>query len=50
MRIFGPNSQEVVGGRRRLHEAELHNLHASLYIIRVIKSRLMQWTGHVRRM
>jgi len=36
-----------VGGWRRLHNEELHNLYTSLNIIRVIKSRWMRWTGHV---
>jgi hypothetical protein len=29
---------------------ELHNLYASLHIIRVIKSSIMIWTRHVSRM
>jgi hypothetical protein len=36
-----------VGGWRRLHNEELHNLYASLNIIRVIKSRRMRRSGHV---
>jgi hypothetical protein len=28
-RIFGPKSEEVVGGWRRLHNEELNNLYAS---------------------
>jgi hypothetical protein len=40
-RIFGPKRKEVVGGWRRLHNEELHNLYASTNIIRVIKSRRM---------
>jgi hypothetical protein len=32
---------------RRLHNEELHNLYASLNIIRVIKSRRIRWAGHV---
>jgi hypothetical protein len=27
-RIFGPKREEVAGGWRRLHNEELHNLHA----------------------
>jgi hypothetical protein len=38
-RIFGPKREEVVGGWRRLHNEELHNLYASPNIVRVIKSR-----------
>jgi hypothetical protein len=38
-RIFGPKGEEVTGSCRRLHMEELHNLYASPYIIRVIKSR-----------
>jgi hypothetical protein len=46
-RIFGPKREEVVGGWRRLHNEELHNLYTSPSIIRVIKSRRMRWAGHV---
>jgi hypothetical protein len=35
--IFVPKRKEVAGGRRRLHNVELHNLYASLNIIMVIK-------------
>jgi hypothetical protein len=46
-RIFGTEREEVVGGWRRLHNEELHNLYASPNTIRVIKSRRMIWAGHV---
>jgi hypothetical protein len=49
-RISGPKREEVAGGWRRLHNEELHNLYASLYIIKVIKSRWMRWAGHVAGM
>jgi hypothetical protein len=48
-RIFGPKRDEVTGGWRKLHN-ELHNLHSSSNIIRMIKSRRMRWAGHVARM
>jgi hypothetical protein len=36
-RIFGPKREEVVGGWRRLHVEEFHNLYPPPNIIRVIK-------------
>jgi hypothetical protein len=48
--IFGPKRDEVIGGWRKLHNGELHNLYCSPIIIRVIKSRAMRFTGHVARM
>jgi hypothetical protein len=41
---------EVTGGWRKLHNEELHNLYSSPSIIRMIKSRMMRWAGHVARM
>jgi hypothetical protein len=49
-RIFGPRRDEVTGDCRKLHNEELHNLYSSPYIIRMIKSRRLSWTGHVARM
>jgi hypothetical protein len=48
-RIFGPKRDAVTGGRRKLHNEELHNLYSSSSIIRIIKSRRMRWAGHVAR-
>jgi hypothetical protein len=49
-RIFGPKKDGVIGGWRKLHNVELHNLYSSPSIIRIIKSRRMRWVGHVARM
>jgi hypothetical protein len=49
-RIFGPKREELIGGWRKLHNEELHNLYCSPIIIRIIKSRRMRWAGHVERM
>jgi hypothetical protein len=46
-RIFGPKRDQVVGGWKRLHNEELHNLYTSANIITVIKVRRMRWAGHV---
>jgi hypothetical protein len=46
-RIFGPKGNDVIGGWRKLHNKELHNLYSSLSTIRMIKSRRMRWAGHV---
>jgi hypothetical protein len=37
----------VIGGWKKLHNEELHNLYSSPSIIRMIKSRKMRWAGHV---
>jgi hypothetical protein len=49
LRIFGPKKDRVMGGWRKLHNKELHNLYPSPSIIRTIKLR-MRWVGHVVRM
>jgi hypothetical protein len=49
LRVFGPNRDEN-GSWRKLNNDELHNLYSSLNIVKVIKSRMMRWTGHVARM
>jgi hypothetical protein len=49
LRIFGPKREED-GSWRKLHNDELHNLHCSPNIVRVIKSRRMRGVGHVARM
>jgi hypothetical protein len=49
-RIFGPRRDEVAGVWRKLHTKELHGLHSSASVIRIIKWRRMRWSGHVIRM
>jgi len=49
-RIFGPKRDEVTGEWRKLNNEELNNLYSSPNIVRVIKSRIMRWAGHVARM
>jgi hypothetical protein len=39
-----------MGGWRKLHNEELHNLYSSPNIIRMIKLRRVRWAGHVARM
>ena len=38
------------GERRRLRKEELNDMYPSPSIVRVIKSRIMRWAGHVARM
>jgi hypothetical protein len=46
-RIFGPKRDEVTMEWRRLHKEEINALYSSRNMIRVTKSRMMRWTGHV---
>jgi hypothetical protein len=48
-RIFGRKKEEVAGGWRRMHTENLHNLYASLNIIRKKKSSGVRLAGHVVR-
>jgi hypothetical protein len=48
-RIFGPKREED-GSWRKLHNDELPSLYSSPNNVRVIKSRVMMWAGHVARM
>jgi len=43
-KIFGTKKEDVAVIWRKLHNEELHKLHASPNIIRVIS---MGWTGHI---
>jgi hypothetical protein len=48
-RIFGPKRDDVIGGWKKLHNEELHNLYSSPGIIGMIKSGRMKWAGNVAR-
>jgi hypothetical protein len=50
LRIFGSRRDEVTREWRKLHSEELNDLYCSPNIVRVIKSRIMRWAGHVARM
>ena len=45
--LFGSKRDEVTREWRKVHNEELHDLHFSPNIVRVIKAR---WAGHVARM
>jgi hypothetical protein len=49
-RKLGPRRDKVSGSLRELHNEELHNLHSSLNLVKMIKSRMMRWTGHVAQL
>jgi hypothetical protein len=49
-RIFGLERDEVRGGWRKLNNEGLHSFYSSPITIRMIKSRMMRWTGHVAQM
>ena len=49
LRIFGPKTDEVTGEWRQLNDEKLNDLYSSPNIVRVIKSRIMRWAGHVAR-
>jgi hypothetical protein len=47
--IFGSERDGVKGGWRKLHNEELLVSYCSPTIVRVIKSRIIRWAGHVAR-
>jgi hypothetical protein len=47
--IFGPKRDEVTGGRRKLHDEELHSFYSTPNIVRTIKLKKMRWAGHIAR-
>jgi hypothetical protein len=48
--IIKRNVIQCMGGWRKLHHEELHNIYSPRNIIRLNKSRSMTWLGHVPRM
>jgi len=49
-RIFGPKRDEVTRKWRKLRKEGLNDLYSLRNIVRVVKSRIMKWAGHVARM
>jgi hypothetical protein len=48
-RIFGLTKDETVGGLRKVHNEELHNVCSLPCIIRMMASWRTRWAGHVER-
>jgi hypothetical protein len=46
-RIFRLKRDKVIGGWRKLHREELHNLYSSPSIIIMMNSRRVRWAEHV---
>ena len=46
-KIFGPERDELTEEWSGLHKEEISDLYCSPNIVRVIKSRIMRWAGHV---
>ena len=44
---MGLRGTRLTGEWRKLHSEGLNDLYSSPYIVRVIKSRIMRWAGHV---
>jgi hypothetical protein len=45
--IFRPKGCEIIGGWRKFHNKQLHNLYSSPHIFKMIKSRRMGWAVYV---
>jgi hypothetical protein len=48
--LFVPKRDVIREDRKKLRNEELHNLHSSLNIIRIIESRRVRWVVHVAPM
>jgi hypothetical protein len=44
--MIGPKRDEVVGGWRKLHNEELHNMYSTPSVIKMIMSRRKRWAGY----
>jgi hypothetical protein len=44
--MFGQKRVEPIGGWRKVHNEELHNLYPSPHTVRFITSRRMRWVEH----
>ena len=49
-KIFRAKEDEISGEWEKLHNAELHALYSSPYILRNLKSRRVRWARHVTHM
>jgi hypothetical protein len=49
-RIFGPRRDEVVRGRRKLHNEELRHLYSLQSLIRMMKPMRITWVPNAARM
>jgi hypothetical protein len=49
-RIVEPKRDELIGGWRKLHNEEFHDLYWLPSVIIVINSRKVKWTGYVAHM
>jgi hypothetical protein len=48
-KIFGPKRGEVTREWRRVHHGKLYDVYSTPDIIRMIKSKMMRWAGHMAR-
>ena len=48
--MFGSERDEVTGEWRKIHKEERNDLYSTPNIVRVIKSRIIRWVGHLARM
>jgi hypothetical protein len=49
-KTFGPKRDEIIGGRRKVHNVKLHKAYSLSHIIKTIKSRGIRTTRHAARM